>query len=577
VTRADVRSGGTVAGGPSRRRQAPPRLPAASSLAAIALVACAALAGCGGGDDDRPGTGGRVSGATSTAAPTPSAGATGTPTATTSSGRLRGIATGSAHEFLGVRFAKPPVGPRRWTLPEPPDRASGTVDATKPGSPCAQAGAAPGAKATASVSEDCLFLNVTTPKDARPGDRLPVMVWWHGGGFTSGSGSAYDAQRLASQGHVIVVTANKRLGIFGYLGLRGLPGSGNFGFADQLASARWARENAAAFGGDPRNLTVFGESDGGMAACAALGSPAAKGLVDKVAISSGSCGLDWPAGALIPGTPASRPYIPLAESRRRGAAVAKQVKCTGDGALDCLRRLPTKALLPQSQNFGNALAYGTDLLPEDPAKAVEDGHVLRIPVLSGGNRDEERAFHGGAEQAKPGTFTRDTYPRLLRTAYGKDAGAVAKTYPLGRYPTPALAFSTVTTDGSWACPTLRGNRALARRAPVYAYEFADPGAPNVNGVTTKQVPQGAAHATDVPFLFDLQGKDLLRTAAQRELARTMVAYWSSFARDGRPTADGAPAWTRFQGGSEVQRLAPGEVGRTDVAAEHRCAFWDARG
>ncbi|WP_051472206.1 carboxylesterase/lipase family protein [Patulibacter minatonensis] len=551
------------------------------ALAAVALAGIA-LAGCGGGDDDgrtvAGGTTGARPAATAPGTPatsTPTAPATDAPTASTTSGRLRGVATGRAHEFLGVRFAKPPVGARRWTLPEPAPRAAGTVDATKPGAPCAQAGAAPGAKATASTSEDCLFLNVTTPVDARPGQRLPVMVWWHGGGFTSGSGAVYDAQRLASEGHVVVVTANKRLGIFGYLGLRGLPGSGNFGFADQLASARWARENAEAFGGDPENLTVFGESDGGMAACAALTSPAARGLIDKVAISSGSCLLYWPAGTLLPGTPAQRPYVSLADNRALGASVARKLRCTGRDALACLRRLPTKALLPQSEGFSNVLAYGTTLLPEDPAKAVADGHTARIPVLSGGNRDEERAFHGGAEQAKPGTFTRATYPRLLRTAYGRDAGAVARTYPLRRSASPVLAFSAVTTDGSWACPTLRGNRALARRGPVYAYEFADPHAPNVNGV--RAVPQGAAHATDVPFLFDLGGRSLLRTPEQRALARTMVASWTSFARDGRPRADGAPTWPRFRGGDEVQRLAPGDIGRTDVAAEHRCGFWDRLG
>ncbi|MBE7161805.1 MAG: carboxylesterase family protein, partial [Williamsia herbipolensis] len=236
------------------------------------LSAVAVLAACTSGSGTAPGGGTTASrpsslgtaGPGSASAPVTSPPVHGSPvpaplTVETTSGRLHGLATSTSREFLGVRYAKPPTGPRRWTMPVPEPKASGTVPATEPGASCAQAGSAPGASATASTSEDCLFLNVTTPRTMTPGERLPVMVWWHGGGYTSGSGSAYDAQRLAARG-VVVVTVNYRLGVFGYLSLPGLKGSGDFGLGDQILATRWAKHNAAAFGGDPDDITVFGES-----------------------------------------------------------------------------------------------------------------------------------------------------------------------------------------------------------------------------------------------------------------------------------------------------------------------------
>lgn len=179
------------------------------------------------------------------------------------------------------------------------------VDATHPGPACPQQASVGGPDTP--TDEDCLYLNVTTPARLDPGTPLPVMVWWHGGGFTSGSGAEYDATRLSEQGDVIVVTVNYRLGIFGYLGLPGLDGGGDFGLADQIAATRWAVDNAAALGGDPTAITVFGESAGAMSACALLTSPAAQGLINRIALSSGSCLLSWPRAACSPAPPPKRP------------------------------------------------------------------------------------------------------------------------------------------------------------------------------------------------------------------------------------------------------------------------------
>ncbi|SEP53119.1 para-nitrobenzyl esterase [Amycolatopsis saalfeldensis] len=496
-------------------------------------------------------------------------------TVTVDSGRLHGTVAGSTRQFLGVPYAKPPVGELRWTPPQPVAHWSGVREATAAGNPCPQQGALPGNLPP--INEDCLFLNVTTPRSERPGARLPVMVWWHGGGYTTGAGSPYDAQRLADQGDVIVVTVNYRLGIFGYYGLPGLAGSGNFGFADQIAGLKWAKRNAAAFGGDPRNVTIFGESAGGMSVCAMLTSPQAPGLVDKAAISSGSCRLDWPDGGLFPGTPAQTPYISLAQDQADGTSKAASLGCTTE-VLRCMRGKPMAELLPSTVDFSDHLAYGTSLLPRYPADALRDGRFARIPVISGGNADEARSFVGGAIVADPSSVTAQSYPKLIQQAFGDQAGKVAARYPLSAYPSAALAWSTVITDGAWACPTATADRQLAAHTTVYPYEFADPNAPNVNGINLPELPQGAAHATDLPTFFDLGGVNLLKTPPQQELAASMIGYWTRFAWTGNPNRPGAPHWARATRiGTAALQFVPGAIQPVDFAAEHQCGLWDSLG
>ena len=490
----------------------------------------------------------------------------------TTTATLHGLATENSRQFLGIRYAEPPVGDLRWAPPQPLPMSSADADATEAGPACPQSSAQSGAPST---NEDCLFLNVTAPLHTTNAP-LPVMVWWHGGGFTTGSGADYDAERMASEGNVIVVTVNYRLGMLGYLGLPGVDGAGNFGFADQIQSLRWVNDNAAAFGGDPDNVTVFGESAGGMATCALLTSPAAQGLVDKAAIMSGSCALDFPAGSIYPGVPEQRPYVSLAENESVGSDVAQQLGCTGSGVVDCLRALPVDALVAKGEYFSDVLAYGTDLLPEDPRQAVENGAALPVPVFSGGNRAEQNSFVGGALLADPSAVTAQSYPTLLADAFGGNAGRVADLYPLQGFPSAAVAWASATTDAGWSCPTYRNNRALAAQAPVYSYEFADTGTTDVSGVGASGVPQDAAHATDIPYFFDLDGHDVLKTPAQHDLARTMIAYLTSFAHTGTPEADGAPEWPRTTvTDTPVLQFVSGDISVIDADAEHHCDFWNA--
>lgn len=498
----------------------------------------------------------------------------------TTTGTLHGVAAGATHRFLGVRYAEPPTGERRWTLPEPVPDTDEVLDATQPGPPCPQGGEV--AQSVSSTDEDCLVLDVTMPAGASDVPR-PVMVWWHGGGFTSGAASQYDAQRLADQGDVVVVTANYRLGMLGYLGLPGLPGAGNFGLADQLAALRWANDNAAAFGGDPDAVTVFGESAGGTSVCAALTSPAAVGLVDRAIFSSGSCRLAWPPGTLFPGLPASSSLVPLADSEALGTAAAQALGCVDPDPLACLRSQPVTALLGQAALFGNPLAWGTDLLPAEPARAVEAGDWLHVPVISGGNRDEHRSFVGGLLLTDPTAVTAAGYLDLVRASFPADADAVAARYPVAQNGSAPVAWATLVTDVAWACTTTHGARDLASDGtPVYSYEFADRSAPDVSGVAASGVPQGAAHATDLPFLFDLGGEDLRTAPGQRELGDTMVALWTSFARTGTPSAPGAPDWPVTTGDDAPVLQLDNPVTGTGVhlvdhRAEHQCAAWESLG
>ncbi|GAA4672188.1 carboxylesterase family protein [Gordonia humi] len=491
-------------------------------------------------------------------------------TVATTSGHLHGSATDTGRTFLGVPYAEPPTGEHRWSLPRAVAAPDADVDATRAGSPCPQSLPVPGDHPE--PSEDCLTLNVTTPHQTDSDMHLPVMVWWHGGGYTSGAGSSYDAQRLADRGNVIVVTVNYRLGIFGYLGMPGMTGGGDFGLADQIESLRWVQSNASAFGGDPDDVTVFGESAGAMSACAALTSPTTEGLFDKAVMASGNCMLRWPDGGLYPGVPAHTPYTSRTDNQSTSVAAARRLGCVGDDAVACLRRLPVSRLLRENDEFSDNLTFGTDLLPDDPAEVIRRGDQHRIPVITGGNHDEQRSFVGGLLTAQPDAVTPATYPALIRTAFGQRAPEVLSRYPLSRFPSAPIAWSTVTTDAVWSCPTLEGARLMSVRAPTHVYEFADETAPNVNQITT--IPQGAAHATDTPYYFDLGGMNLLTEPHQRQIADQMIDYWTSFAHTGTPTITGGPGVTAADADtSRVLQFGTATTRDVDYAADHQCDFW----
>ncbi|MFD5147175.1 carboxylesterase family protein [Streptomyces sp. NPDC058401] len=417
----------------------------------------------------------------------------------------------------------------------------------------------------------------------------PVMVWFHGGGFMNGAGDLYRPGRLAAAGGAVVVTVNYRLGIFGLFGHPALHGAPAFALADQQAALRWVRANAARFGGDPGNVTVFGESAGGLSVCMHLTSPASAGLFHRAIVQSGSCSLVVPAHSLLPALPAYEPFVPESLTVARGTAAAIRLGCgrpVGEEVLECLRGLAPEALAtPELTTLFSAVSYGTPLLPAEPRRALERGEFHRVPVVQGSTRDEMRIFLGQTLAAYP-VADPQAYRSRLRAAFGTHAGLVEDAYPVTDHPTPALAFAAALTDASFVCPQLRDSRALARHVPTYDYGFDDRRAPDFTGLPpVPGFPYGASHGSELPYLFDT---GLPMSAAQRVLSERMTGYWTRFAATGDPNAPGTgPWWPRSPAVLSLapealasEALAPEDTGGirpVDAAARHHCGLWDSVG
>ncbi|HEY0105247.1 MAG TPA: carboxylesterase/lipase family protein [Rhizomicrobium sp.] len=452
------------------------------------------------------------------------------------SGKLQGVARDGVLRFNGIPYAKPPVGPLRWRLPEPPEPWTGVREAARfgaiapqvPGASGAVLGLTPGTR-----SEDCLYLNVQTPgcDDAR----RPVMVWIHGGAFNTGAGSVgtYNGKFLVPRGDVVLVTINYRLGALGFLNLRDasdgrLPGTGAEGLADQIAALRWVKENIAAFGGDPDNVTLFGESAGGMSVGALLGAPAARGLYHKAIAQSGASdiGHGREASARIArlvldklGTadPAALPWETILEAQR--------------AILDA----------PREVGIGMPFAPTIDgsVLPLRPIEAVAGGAAAGVPLLTGTTRDEWKLFTIAAEKMK--TLDAAGLAKMTARLVGDaHADAVMAAYDAG---TPFDRWNAIMTDHSFFVPATRLLDAQGPHAPTYAYRFDWP-SPFLDGAL------GACHALELGFTF---GTYQLKGAAPffgsgpkaDALAAEMMDSWVAFARNGNPSNDTSGAWMRY--------------------------------
>ncbi|RVX38542.1 para-nitrobenzyl esterase [Nonomuraea polychroma] len=473
----------------------------------------------------------------------------------TDKGVVKGEVLQDHRAFRGIPYAEPPVGELRWKAPRPARSWAGVRDATAPAAQCAQPATPYGGQA--SYGEDCLYLNVSAP---RHGTRLPVMVWVHGGGNTTGSSALYDLSKLVVEGDVVVVSVNYRLGVLGWLAHPALEAgeryqAGNYGLLDQQAALRWVRRNIAGFGGDPGNVTVFGESAGSADICALLASPTAAGLFHKAIGQSYSCA-----------------YPTRTEAGAEASAVtfAQQVGCAAD-AVACLRALPVKTLVDAFQDPNPyAVAGGDQVLPAQPHEAIASGRFNRVPVMHGNNLDEMRLF-------VTDPISEAEYAAYVRQTFGAAADAILARYPAASYPDPRTALATVLTDFGGPLATCGHQDALRLFAragvPTYGYQFADRTAPPLIDVPGFE--EGAAHAAELPYLFPgLFGGPL--NAEQERLSDAMVAYWTSFARDGRPhAATRAPRWPRFRTSGDVLSLAPGAGGirPVDTAVPSNCAFW----
>ncbi len=490
----------------------------------------------------------------------------------TDKGPISGARTDGVDSFLGIPYAAPPVGALRWRPPQPHAAWSGVRAATRYGNRCAALASTNGAR---SDSEDCLFVNVQRPTGVGPGRRLPVYVFIHGGGLVNGSSNQAGGDKIVRETNAVVVSMNYRLGVFGFLGLPGLSraGEGNYGFLDQQAALRWVQRNIAAFGGDPRQVTLGGESAGAFSVCGHLVARSSRGLFARAMMQSGSC-TDRP---LADTESASTSYAAAA-----GCPTAASTPAT---AVACLRAKPAAALLDASAGFSPSLTSGTDVLPIPDATAVAHGRFARVPIVNGSNRDEGRTFAQGFIGS-----TESQYTSWVQTTFGADAAAV-----LARYPWPANAtrftaaylIGAIFTDsgrlaGIGGCGALRTDRAFAKYVPTWAYEFdarTGPGLTPIPGYVW-----GAGHAAELAYLFPSfdNGTPIAPTfnAGERQLSRDMIQYWGGFVFTGSPNAHGLARWPRFDRTGRIMSLRVAGQSRTidtaEFTAEHQCAFWNAQ-
>jgi para-nitrobenzyl esterase len=492
----------------------------------------------------------------------------------TFSGPVRGaITSAGVREFLGIPYAAPPVGNLRWRPPVPHAPWFAPLEATNFANHCPQP---PTPFGRASVTEDCLFLNVFTPSSADFFHLHPVMVWIHGGSLITGESDDYDPTALVQDG-VIVVTINYRLGALGFLAHPAFAAektdpdhdrdidsnsAGDYGLMDQQQALRWVRDNILFFGGDPLNVTIFGESAGGLSVFSQLVSPPAAGLFHKAIIESGAYALNTQT---------------LATAEAAGTAFATAAGCSSQTSA-CLRALPVTTILAFENTAGYMPNIGGEFFPVSLGTALATGQFHRVPVIQGSNHDEWRLFTALDFDLTTGPIVNNeaAYEAALATLVGPAAPLVSAQYPLSSFPSADIAFATAGTDGAFACPALGADLSMSPFVPVSSYEFNDENAPQ-DFLPPVTFPYAAAHASELQYLFNLPvtvPRPPLN-AQQLQLSITMQHYWTNFAKFGTPNSPSVPFWQVFNplAGDFQSLIPPSPVQETNFATSHNCAFW----
>ncbi|WP_251069955.1 carboxylesterase/lipase family protein [Streptomyces sp. ISL-96] len=494
----------------------------------------------------------------------PSDGSRTAPLVVIGQGALRGQNRGQAQEFLGVPYAAPPVGNLRFRPPEAPERWDEVRNATRQAPACLQFSPF-GLRDPEAVSEDCLYLDVYRPRNARAGARLPVVFWMHGGAYSQGTGTQFGGRTMAESTNSIVVTINYRLGQLGYLSLPELTDdnalrSGSWGLMDQIAALEWTRENITAFGGNPANITISGQSAGSGSVCAMLASPRTTGLFARAILQSGPC-------TLLQAPDRAR-------AQREGHAFAAQAGCHDAVAIAaCLRAARGSDLVGAARALPTSgPAVGDRLLPVQPSRAIATGNWNKVPVLIGSTRAEGRMFVAVTQPY----LTAQEYTARIKSSYGAAADQVLERYPLSDYASPYLAFSAVLTDSTFACHTYRSARIFAGQVPTYAYEFDDPDSPTLYGAQVPGLDESNAHSAELAYLHDFTMGDRPLTPVQVTLANRMKRYWAAFARYGAPSVSDQTPWMPTGKEHTVLTLNPAaDAASTAFAADHQCSFWGA--
>jgi len=488
----------------------------------------------------------------------------------TESGLVSGMSNpeSAACEWMGVPYAAAPVEELRWKAPGPHPAWSGARNTNAFGDRCMQKAmiGLKNAQSLEGMNEDCLYLNIYRP---RKSGVFPVMFWIHGGGYVFGSGNGYRGDRLAEFGEVVVVTINYRLGVFGFLASPELKSedpnqsTGNYGMLDMVAALKWVNNNIKNFGGDPDNITIFGESAGSWAVCTLLATPLTKGLFERAIMESQGCNASED----------------LDKGYRKSSAIAQELGCAPDD-FKCLRAIPSLKLLNNAtpnllkKGFPFVAHHDGFFLADSPLNLIRKGAYNRVPLIAGSNRDEFDILSflwPRLNNAAPGEYSKLTRRNLSLSdqEWKKFEGA----YPLSKYQNrPRNAFKKALSDAGITCPTYLGIKAVAEhQTETYYYRF---------DYDQIKYGLGALHSMEIPFVFNsvdlgaarsLYGKNLKDAQA---LSKIMAGYWTNFAKTGNPNGKGLPDWPAFDLNRRQTQILDATVQTGTAEIDDRCSFWD---
>ncbi|MEC9465098.1 MAG: carboxylesterase family protein [Myxococcota bacterium] len=480
-------------------------------------------------------------------------------------GVIQGVQRDGARVFYGIPYAVDTAVSGRFEPPQPVSTWDGSHDATQPGPACAQPTLG-GSSTMASEAEDCLHVDVWAPTEV-PEAPLPVMVWFHGGGFRFGKTDFYPGNALVER-DVVVVMVSYRLGALGFLSYpdptTGKPTVANAGIQDQQLALQWVQENIAVFGGDPTNVTLFGQSAGATSICQHMVSPQSSGLFHRAIMQSGAC------NSLVTET---EPAI------EQGKALARALECEdADDVFGCLQSAPIESIVQAVPAREDTLTGATQfrwgptvdgrVIPAWPAAMLAQGDFNPVPVLFGTNLHDGVffVFVRGLLSTRPEAY-QDT---LATVARGYDLETVSSLYPLGEDNNPIAPLADILSDKMFNCPMGVDARSLdTHGVPVFRYHFTQP----IDAGFLAEL--GTSHGAEMPYIFGGPVEDAYFLAEEDfSLATTIADYWVQFAYTGNPNTDKHPSWPAFRNLEEsyIELNDALEV-RTELRQKY-CAFWD---